>query len=767
VTGLPPVVRGYTDRPDVVAGTAVTVHVSADRAGRCRATVVRMINGDADPAGPGIRYQEVAELGTFAAEPQPTRVGGSVEVPAHPELVPQESFSVWLHVYASLPDRGRQAFASVWDDATGAGWWLGLQDGRLRFELGDGRGRLARVTLDPRLFPRVWYRVLAVHDVETGTLRLSQRPNVNSVNSVFGRVVPLDSAAQAVAAAAVTPADPGLPLLLGAIWESDRMRTRANLNGKLDSPMLLRGVVDPFAPEPIRALDPIAAWDFAVGISRGGVPSEHVTDTSGRGHHGVTVNQPERGVTGWRWEGREDDFRLVPEQYSALRFHEDSLDDCRWPAALTVQTDPAWRSGCYAVQLRQGDAEDLVPFVLSPAPGTTRAPVLLLMSTLTYVAYGDMRNVVLWPQDAPSGYWLKEVFDGCPVVLDPLDVEVDGNVQPFGPSGLERRIGPYGLALYDEHTDGSGVAYATWRKPILRMRPGNRNTFNYLADLRIVDWLEAKGIAYDVATDHELHARGKELLDGYRVVMTGTHPEYCTGAMLDAWEGYLAGGGRGIYPAANGFYWVTSVHPQRPWLIEVRDKSDGDGGWAAAPGERRQAFTGEPGGTWRRRGRAPQRIVGTGYSAHMLAESGHFVRLPDGLDDRIGWIFDGVAPDERIGDFGLAGGAGGIEADRYDRALGTPPHTLLLASSVGHGPNARVVPEDIAYNHPGLSGQEHPYVRADMVYFTTPAGGAVFSASSISFCASLQHHDYTNNVSRILENVVRRFADPAPVPPTF
>ncbi len=724
-----------------------------------------MINGDADPAGPGIRYQEVADLGEFVAGPQVTRVGTSVQVAADPELVPPGSFSVLLHVQATLPERGRQTLVAVRDGSTGAGWWLGIEGGRLAFELADGSGGAARVQAELPLFPRVWYRVLAVRDAEGGVLRLSQRPVVNSVNSVFGRVVPLDSTGEAEAPGAVVPADPGLPLLIGASWEADGVRTCAHLNGKLDSPALFRGVVDVASAEEGGGPEPLARWDFADGITRSGVPGDRVTDTSGHGRHGVLVNQPERGVTGWRWDGQEDDFRLVPEQYSALRFHEDSLDDCRWPAAITLRTDPGWPSGCYAVRLRQGEAEDLVPFVLSPAPQAAKAPLLLLIPTLTYVAYGDMRNAVLWPQDAPSGYWLKEVFDGCPVVLDPLDVEVEGHVQPFGPSERERRIGPYGLALYDEHADGSGVAYATWRKPILRMRPGTRNTFNYLSDLRIVDWLEAQGIAYDVATDHELHERGRDLLDGYRVVMTGTHPEYVTGRMLDAWEGYLADGGRGIYPGANGFYWVTSVHPDRPWLLEVRDKSDGDGGWAAAPGERRQAFTGEPGGTWRRRGRAPQRIFGTGYSAHMLAESGPFVRLPDAGDGRVSWIFDGVPPGEPIGDFGLAGGAGGIEADRYDRALGTPPHTLLLAGSVGHGPNARVVPEDIAYNHPGLSGQEHPYVRADMTYFTTRAGGAVFSAASIAFCASLQHDGYDNNVSRILGNVVRRFSAAEPLPP--
>jgi N,N-dimethylformamidase len=45
-----------------------------------------------------------------------------------------------------------------------------------------------------------------------------------------------------------------------------------------------------------------------------------------------------------------------------------------------------------------------------------------------------------------------------------------------------------------------------------------------------------------------------------------------------------------------------------------------------------------------------------------------------------------------------------------------------------------------------------------MVYFETPNGGAVFSVGSITFCGSLFHNGYRNNISRIVDNVLRRFA---------
>ena len=49
-----------------------------------------------------------------------------------------------------------------------------------------------------------------------------------------------------------------------------------------------------------------------------------------------------------------------------------------------------------------------------------------------------------------------------------------------------------------------------------------------------------------------------------------------------------------------------------------------------------------------------------------------------------------------------------------------------------------------------------------MVFFETPAGGAVFSTGSISFAGALATDDYDNDIARIANNVLARFADPAP-----
>jgi N,N-dimethylformamidase len=94
--------------------------------------------------------------------------------------------------------------------------------------------------------------------------------------------------------------------------------------------------------------------------------------------------------------------------------------------------------------------------------------------------------------------------------------------------------------------------------------------------------------------------------------------------------------------------------------------------------------------------------------------------------------------------------------------LGTPAHTLVVASSEGHSKNTRIVPDEIGFHHVAMDGVQSPLVKADMTFFETPGGGAVFSVGSISWAASLSHNGYNNNVSRISTNVVRRFLEDAP-----
>jgi len=277
----------------------------------------------------------------------------------------------------------------------------------------------------------------------------------------------------------------------------------------------------------------------------------------------------------------------------------------------------------------------------------------------------------------------------------------------------------------------------------------------------MIDWLDAKHCPYDVITDDDLHFDGQPLLANYKVILTGSHPEYWTSPMRNALEAYLYDGGRLMYLGGNGFYWVTGVDPQRPHVVEVRRGHAGTRSWESAPGEGFLSSTGEPGGLWRHRGLAPNTMAGVGFTSQGWdTRAPGYTRQPGSFDPRVAFIFEGIGPNETIGDFGLVmGGAAGDELDRLDYRLGSPRHTLLLATSSGRHSNYYLLAvEDMPSTSRDVGGTKHALIRADMVYFEMPKGGGVFSVGSIAWSGSLSHNNYDNNVSRITENVLRRFS---------
>jgi N,N-dimethylformamidase len=246
--------------------------------------------------------------------------------------------------------------------------------------------------------------------------------------------------------------------------------------------------------------------------------------------------------------------------------------------------------------------------------------------------------------------------------------------------------------------------------------------------------------------------------------MTGSHPEYHTPGMIDALTGYRDGGGRLMYMGGNGFYWKVARSPAYPAAIEIRRGEGGIRAWAAESGEYYNAFDGEYGGMWRRNGRPPQNLVGVGFTAQGNFIGSHYRVKPEARKDaRVSWMLEGV-PGETIGGFGLSGhGAAGFELDRADKRLGTPEHAVIIACSEGHKPEAPwvLVPEEQLTHLVTWSGEPAPaLIRADMTFFETPNNGAVFSTGSITFCGSLPAGNFDNAVSRLTENVLRRFLDP-------
>ena len=240
--------------------------------------------------------------------------------------------------------------------------------------------------------------------------------------------------------------------------------------------------------------------------------------------------------------------------------------------------------------------------------------------------------------------------------------------------------------------------------------------------------------------------------------------------MLAGMRAYLNQGGRLMYLGGNGFFGVTTIDSERPHIAEVRR-------WGTSwpfempPAERVHSTTGEPGGTWRNRGAPPNGLVGIGSCAAGFDQGAPYARQPDSFDPRAAFVFEGIGDNELIGDcpsLVVRHGAAGYEMDRLDFSLGSPPHALLLASSVGHSERyASFVDEQLEFTQskdgmatdaPPPPDGPHAFVRADMVYFETPNNGAVFSVGSIAWRGCLSHNNYDNTVSRVTANVLRRFA---------
>jgi N,N-dimethylformamidase len=697
---------GYGDRLSVRPGETIEFKVSCEAGAQSyQAEILRLICGDDRPEGPGFKARAVKEAitGRFPGRRQPIEVGSYIRVAGAAVLDNMASFAITANIWPTTPAKGEQLLIGRRDGDGGFALVIGTS-GDLALRVGE-----SLVATGKALRKRQWYRIEARYDSASGTVTLSQTP--------LALIARDDSAASAAGKARMTAPPPATPLIIGRGY-----------NGKIEAPRL---------SDPARGL--IAAWDFAEGIG-----TTQITDRSPNALHGETVNLPARGMVGAGWNGQAFHWRERPDLYGAIHFHDDDLYDCRW------QTDFAWKipadlpSGFYAAHVTcapgEETGEDYIPFFVCPPKGKTSAPVTFIASTATFMAYANSHH----------GY------------EDPIAELTYGSLLKFTPSDLFlRQRRDLGVSTYDVHRDGSGSCYSSRLRPLLTSRAKGR-IWNYGADFHIVDWLAGSGQDCDIITDEDIHREGMDLLKPYRCVIAGSHPEYHSAAMLDAFDAYLAGGGRLMYLGGNGFYWRTAFHPELPGVIEVR-RTEGTRTWQAHPAELHLSFTGEPGGLWRSSGRPPQKLVGVGFGSEGFDANSYFLRTADSFDPRARFIFEGVGKDERIGDFGSLGGAAGFELDIADAALGTPPHALTLARSVEHSNVYALTPEELISAQPATDGIENPKVRADMVFFETPRGGAVFSTGSITWATALAHNGYDNNVARITGNVLKRFIDPKPI----
>jgi N,N-dimethylformamidase len=718
-TELP--LMGYSDAWSVRPGDRIQFMVSA-AVPSYRAEIVRVTGRGPRPDGDGppLSFQPVpgGDAGVHPGALQQT-VSGSYAVAGQMEPSAAGEGSIYAWVYPTLPVLGRwQAIITWLDDRNEPALSLGLgADGRpaVRYRRAGGSGDDGVLTGGEPLTAREWHFVAASASPAGGHVVLVHRQAGRFGGPATVATVHAEPSARPLGGrgylAARRPA---------ALSDSVTSVIDGSYNGKVDRPGALPRALD---SEGLLQLADVAPADAtASGVMTG-------LDL---------VNSPARPATGHNWSGSTLDWRACPAEYGAIWFHDDDLADAGWSPTFSWHVPDGIRSGMYAARLTAAGHEDVIPFYVRPATGASTAPLAVLFPTFTYTIYSNFHH----PARAAS--------DGTP----------DEAASAF--LGEHRELG---LSLYCKHRDGSGMCFVSSRRPMIDQRPWHRIVTRGNAgrevsgDLYLIDWLEHAGIAYDAITDDDLHAEGVDLLRPYAGVVTGGHPEYTSEEMLDALAGYLDDGGNLAYLGGNGFYWVTTVTAGAPHLLEVRRGRSGSRTWTGEPGEGHHCG-GEPGGHWVDRGRAPQALVGVGFCAQGGGPGAGYDRTAGSHDPRAKFIFDGIGPDEVIGDFGLKlGGAAADELDRADPALGTPPGTLVVATTRGkHDDSYQRAVEEVEEMTPRAGGTQSEQVRADMTYLETPGGGSVFSVGSIAWSASLSHNGYDNNVARVTANVLREFA---------
>lgn len=706
---------GYVDPWNARPGGRVRLMLSDPERAPGRVDLVRLT---AHGAPPRAIWEESAVEGVpplpYRGEPQPLHPGSCAVAPAAGFLAELRSFTLRIAVSPSLPGLRPQALVGSWCEATQSGFGLHLDaDGRAAVRVGDG-GRVASCAAPVPLRRGEWVALVASYDGARGRLALGLEP----LGTQTPGWLPRSARVCRDAPPGLLPAGPAE--LRFAAWREGVGARGGHFDGRLEAPALAR------RPD-AQAFE--ARWDFSRGID-----TDRIQDVGVAGLHGVLVNCPTRAVPGSAWTGAEHDWTRAPEQWGALHFHSDDLADAGWSPTVELRLPDALPSGIYMLRATSDDGRcERFPLFVAPAPGAPRADALFLVPTASYLAYANHRLHVTFPFLSGS----EEL--------------------PFQRYLLAHpEVGP---DTYGFHSDASGCMYTSRLRPILNVRPDGEG-WAFSADLALTGFLARHGLSYEVATDEDLHTEGRALLDGYRVLITGTHPEYWSTDMLEALEAWQRDGGRLVYLGGNGFYWRVAFSSHFPGTMEVRRVGPSTRAWPAEPGEGHHSFTGELGGLWRNLGRPPNRLAGVGFAAQGAGGAAYH-RTPASRDPRAAWIFEGVESQDAFGAHGRLGAAADEEIDRFDVALGSPPHALVLASSRGHGPGMLRVIEEFLVTLPSLPD---PDVRADLVFYETPSGGAVFSTGSIAWVSALAHRDYANDVARITANVVRRFADPKPFP---
>jgi hypothetical protein len=228
--------------------------------------------------------------------------------------------------------------------------------------------------------------------------------------------------------------------------------------------------------------------------------------------------------------------------------HDCYARGCGWPETWAFDIPATWRPGGYLITLTaQRNGKSVVYHHIVPigaAPGTGPAELILVCATGTWLAYNDWGGANAYDGIAgPDGDRFSEVLsrerpwargfaklpEGAPRTMPDRPYPAGSmarypNMEWAYAHGYSKKYASAGWASYERH---------------------------------MARWLDKEGLAFDVTTLHELHAR-PERLDGHRCAVFVGHDEYWTREMRRAVDRFVEAGGSAARFAGN-FLWQTRM----------------------------------------------------------------------------------------------------------------------------------------------------------------------------------------------------------------
>lgn len=697
-------IAAYLDSLSYKPGEAVVIHAS----GRPGTAVVDLVHLGHDGANTRVEKVTDSESLTTEISPQPLPTGsrGVLELA---KVVEPFTIGTWFNV-ARLPDAsavllslgGRETTLRVAVDGAGMlSWEAGNSGAHAVGRVDEHQWYLLTLTVDATTQVVVSTAQSPIRQAVTVSAEGPGVGNLGDLLVEFGGVGTVEGQTDSLDGLIETPF-----VLSRSVRAEDLEIWNESLSGR---------------DELLRDENLVHVWDtcrnmgaFTVEDSRGQVP--------------LTLHGgPTRSLPGRWWTGDVHDPRLSPEQYGAVHFHTDDLVDARWPVIGRVVLPGGLSGGVYGIRLAYTDVpgEDIVPFVLRSSENHA---ITVLLPTLTYLAYANEHA-------CPPG--LPEYFPDLAAVF-------------ARENGLH--------SWYDRHRDGTPVVLCSLKRPLFGFRHDHQ--FRYTgsdhgisADLRLLGWLERQGFDVKLITDHDLDREGTAALAGTQCLVTGAHPEYWTGPMLDALQTYQHEGGNLVYLGGNGFVW--SVHVDHAsGIAEMRRGDVEERPLEGDVGTANFQLSGKRSGLWQTLGRPAANF--TGLTAGCMGfTKGSQYEFTKEANSTAAPLLDGIDTSKPFGSSGqVLGAAAAYETDIFNEYLGSSPDCTVIATAK--------MPDSYMSFAPGFhaspSGEdENSRVRSDIVVWETPYGGLVWSVGSIAWSGALNDDPV---VSRMTRNALSTMSQP-------